>query len=309
MIVVEGLDAYRPSGRPACLALGTFDGVHRGHRVVIQAVCDAARQEDGDAVVLTFDPHPLTVIAPPAEPFLLTTLEERITLLSATGIDALVIVRFTQKVREMAAADWLELLRRRINPRCLALSSTHGFGRNREGTPAFLEAWAAPRGIGVAVVPPVTNEGTIISSTTIRDRLRAGDVRAAAEWLGRWYTVRGRVVAGEGRGRRLGVPTANLQVPAEKVLPARGVYAAYATTLGETYRAAVNIGLRPTFGESGLTVEAYLIDADVDLYEQLLELAFVEKLRDERRFDSADALKTQVAIDIARARELMGLTT
>ncbi|MDR7484169.1 MAG: bifunctional riboflavin kinase/FAD synthetase [Armatimonadota bacterium] len=307
MIIVEGLDAYRPGGRPVCLALGTFDGVHLGHRAVIQTACEAAGQEGGDAVVLTFDPHPLTIIAPPEAPFLLTTLEERVALLAALGVDVLVVVRFTEAVRQVRAADWLDLLARRIGPRRFVLSSTHAFGRDREGTPAFLEAWAAQRHIGVTVVPPVTNAGTIISSTAIRDRLREGDVRTAGEWLGRWYSVRGTVVPGEGRGRRLGVPTANLLVPADKVVPARGVYAAYATARGQTYRAAVNVGLRPTFGEERLTVEAHLLDADVDLYGESLELAFVERLRDECRFDSVDALRAQVASDVARTRGLLEL--
>ncbi|MDR7520869.1 MAG: bifunctional riboflavin kinase/FAD synthetase [Armatimonadota bacterium] len=305
MIIVEGLDAYRPCGRPVCLALGTFDGVHLGHRAVIRTVCEAAAQEDGDAVVLTFDPHPLTIIAPPEAPFLLTTLEERVALLAAMGVDMLVVVRFTEAVRQMSAADWLDLLADRIGPRRFVLSSTHAFGRDREGTPAFLEAWAARRRIGVTVVPPVTNAGTVISSTAIRDRLREGDVRTAGEWLGQWYSIRGTVVPGEGRGRRLGVPTANLLVPAEKVVPARGVYAAYATARGQTHRAAVNVGLRPTFGGDRLTVEAHLLDADVDLYGQPLELAFVERLRDERRFDGVDALKAQMAADIARTREVL----
>jgi len=305
MNVFPGIDAYRPSGRPVCVALGTFDGLHRGHRAVVDAVKAAAARRGGAAVVTTFDPHPLVVIAPPREPFLLSTIEERIALFEATGIDALVIVRFDASVRGMSAADWLGLLQARFRPAGIVISSTHTFGRHREGTAASMQVWGASCGIEVTIVPPVTNGGVTISSTSVRDRLREGDVRAAAAWLGRWYTVRGGVVAGEGRGRQLDVPTANLSVPPEKIVPAQGVYAAYASVGGQTYRAAVNIGVRPTFGPGAFSVEAHLIDADVDVYGQIVELAFVERLRPERRFPSVDALREQIAADVAEARVLL----
>jgi riboflavin kinase/FMN adenylyltransferase len=185
------------------------------------------------------------------------------------------------------------------------VSSTHAFGHNREGSPAVLEAWGTRRGIGVAVVPPVTDGGVVISSTAIRDRLRAGDVRAAAAWLGRWYSATGAVIAGEGRGKTLGFPTANLDVPAAKVIPRQGVYAAYATVDGQTYPAAVNVGVRPTFGGGGPSVEAHLIGADLSLYDRSMTLAFVEHLRLEQRFSSADALRAQISADVERVGKIL----
>jgi riboflavin kinase/FMN adenylyltransferase len=165
-----------------------------------------------------------------------------------------------------------------------------------------LQAWATSQGIDAVVVPPVRNEGVIISSSAIRERLRAGDVRTAARWLGRWYSVRGRVVPGDRRGRELGVPTANMDPPQTKLLPAPGVYAAYATVAGQTYQAAVNVGVRPTFGGTRLRIEAHLLDVEIDLYGQTLQAAFVDRLRDERKFPGLEALRAQLSVDISNAR-------
>ncbi len=305
MNVVTGLEAFRPSARPVSLALGMFDGLHRGHRAIIETVKASSEADGGDAVVTTFDPHPLMVIAPPNDPFLLSTLDERIELLRATGIDTVLVVPFDEHLRTLSAEAWLECIERNPQPLRIVVSSTHHFGHNRVGDTVMLQTWAAQRDVAVTVVPPVTDNGTIISSTAVRERLREGDVHTAARWLGRWYSVRGVIVAGAGRGRRLGVPTANLRVPPEKLLPRRGVYAAYATVGASTYPAAVNIGVRPTFGDEGLTIEAHLIDADLNLYGETLELAFVERLRPERRFPDAPALREQVNADLIAARRIL----
>ncbi|MDR7481237.1 MAG: bifunctional riboflavin kinase/FAD synthetase [Armatimonadota bacterium] len=305
MKVVYGLEAFAPLDRPVYLALGTFDGLHRGHQAVITALRAEAAMGGGVAAVMTFDPHPLVVVAPPQEPFLLTTMEERLRLLERAGVDLTLVVRFDEEVRGLDAAAWLERLHRQVAPRHLVSATTHTFGRHREGSAGFLQAWAAAHGLGVTVVPLVEDEGTPISSTAIRARLREGDVRTAARWLGRWYGLGGRVVVGEGRGRRLGIPTANLDVPRDKVIPARGVYAAYATVGATTAPAAVNIGLRPTFDGARLVVEVHLIDIEADLYGQHLEVAFVERLRPEMRFADVDALRRQIVADIARSRDLL----
>lgn len=300
MNVVFGLEAFRASARVAA-ALGTFDGLHRGHRAVIDCLRDVAGRTGVQAVALTFDPHPLAVIAPPAEPFLLSTLDERVTLFAAAGLDALVVVRFDHALRQLPAERWLDRLAVSLRPVHLVVSSTHAFGYDRQGTPELLDRWARERGIGLTVVPPVRVDGVVISSSGVRGLLRAGDVRAAAAWLGRWYTVRGRVVPGDRRGRLLGVPTANLDVPPLKVVPARGIYAAYATVAGSTYGAAVSVGVRPTFGEGRLVVEVHLLGVELDLYGQTLEVAFVERLRDEVQFPDAEALKAQMALDLRDA--------
>ncbi|MDR7417584.1 MAG: bifunctional riboflavin kinase/FAD synthetase [Armatimonadota bacterium] len=305
MIVVRGVQSF-PAGRgPVALALGTFDGVHRGHRAILDALLAASRQMGGQAVVVTFDPHPVAVVAPPREPFLLSTLEERVALFERTGIDVLVVVPFEPRVRAMRARAWLDLLAAHMPLARVYASSTHAFGLNREGTPQFLEDWGAERGIGVTVIPPVRDGNAIISSSAIRERLRAGDVQTAAEWLGRWYSVRGEVVAGDGRGRQLGVPTANVRFPPEKLVPGRGVYAAYASAGGRSYPAAVNVGTRPTFGQGIVAVEAHLLDVDLDLYGQAITVEFVRRLRDEHRFPTLEALRQQIDADIAEVRRVL----
>jgi riboflavin kinase/FMN adenylyltransferase len=308
MRVIRGLEAFPPGSEPVCLALGTFDGLHRGHQAVVRAVRDGAAALGGQAVVVTLDPHPLVIVSPPKEPYLLSTIDERLELLERTGIDAVVVVRFDEALRQKPAARWLEAIVESLRPRHIVASSTHAFGRDREGSPAYLQAWAAGREIQVTIVPPVRNGGVAISSSAIRERLRTGDVRTAADWLGRWYTVRGEVVAGEGRGRDLGTPTANLRIPPEKIIPQQGVYAAYATVEGETHKAAVNIGTRPTFGGGdALVVEAHLIDTAVTIRGAMLEIAFVQRLRGEVRFPNADALREQIALDVDRARRLLDI--
>jgi riboflavin kinase/FMN adenylyltransferase len=306
MNVVRGFRDLPSDPRPAALALGTFDGLHLGHQAVVAALRSAAARAGLQAVAITFDPHPLVVVAPPGQPFLLSTIEERTDLFTSMGIDTLLVVRFDAELREVSAAGWLEMLSGRLQAREMVVSSNHAFGRGHEGDTAMLQAWAGARGIGVTVVPPVHNGGAVISSSGIRERLRTGDVRTAAQWLGRWYTVRGAVVAGDGRGRSLGVPTANLQVFPQKVVPCPGVYAAYATVAGQTHMAAVNIGVRPTFGAGAQTVEAHLLDADQDLYGQTVEVAFVSRLRDEQRFPDLETLKARMAADLLAVRDCLG---
>lgn len=305
MRISAGVDAFHPvEGRPVHIALGTFDGLHRGHRAVLDALLAAARPA-GEAVVTTFDPHPLAVLAPPPHPFLLSTLAERLDLLAEAGADTALVLRYDQRMREMTASQWLDLLAQRIQAAHIVVASTHTFGHNREGTAAILQAWGRGAAVDVTIVPLVRAGDRVISSSGIRDLLRAGDVRTAARWLGRWYRIGGPVVPGEGRGRIVGVPTANLRVPPEKLIPGSGVYAAFATLRGETYRAAVNIGVRPTFGGGRLLVEAHLLDADVDAYGERIDLAFVERLRDEMRFAGAADLATQIQADLRRAAEVL----
>ncbi|MDQ7857355.1 MAG: riboflavin biosynthesis protein RibF [Armatimonadota bacterium] len=300
MNVIRGLEAFEAAA-PVAVALGTFDGLHRGHRAVIDCLREVAGRTAGQSVALTFDPHPLTVIALPEEPFLLSTLDERVELFAASGVDALVVVRFDHALRQLPPEQWLEQLAARLRPVHVVVSSTHAFGRDRQGTPEMLDRWARARGVGLTVVPPVRADGVVISSSGIRGLLRSGDVRTAAAWLGRWYGLRGRVVPGDRRGRQLGVPTANLDIPPLKLVPARGIYAAYATVAGATYAAAVSVGVRPTFGEGRLVVEVHLLGVEVDLYGQTLEVRFVERLRDEVRYPDVEALKAQMALDLRAA--------
>lgn len=305
MRVIAGVEAFRArQARPVHIALGTFDGLHRGHRAIVDAVV-AASQGGGESVITTFDPHPLTVLAPPPHPFLLSTLAERLDLFAAAGAEAALVLRYDEQMRDVSATAWLDLLFRNIGARHVVISSTHTFGRNREGTAAFLQSWGREHGVRVTVVPLVSVGDQVVSSSGIRALLLQGDVRTAASWLGRWYTVSGTVVRGEGRGGTLGIPTANLKTPSDKLIPATGVYAAYATIRGATYQAATNVGVRPTFGGTVLSVEAHLLQASVEAYGERLELAFVERLRSEVRFSGAAELRAQIVTDIQAARDVL----
>jgi len=305
MDVVYGLEAFPRPRAPVVLALGTFDGVHRGHQALLAEAVRLAREQGGHAAAITFDPHPLAVIAPPPEPFLLTTLDERLRLLAALGIDLAVVIRFDEAVRQITARAWVELLRQHIGMRHLVCGNNYTFGRDRGGNAELLRRWAEPKGVQVRVVPPVHVGGTLVSSTLVRRLLRAGEVREAARFLGRWYALWGTVQRGDGRGHRLGFPTANLTPPEEKVLPATGIYAAVARAERGTHQAAVSIGTRPTFGPGAVVVEAYLLEFSGDLYGEALELQLVQRLRDEVAFASEAALIRQIEEDVEETRRLL----
>lgn len=288
------------------LALGTFDGVHLGHRQVIQQAVDRARTIGGEALVLTFDPHPMEVLRPPTVPLLLTTVDERVELLGALGVDLVLVLPFDLEFSRMPAQVWLdEILVDRLGAREVVAGSSYTFGHGREGTAERLRSWGRERGVAVHLVPPVVVDGVPVSSSRVRAALRSGQVREAARLLGRRYSLRGRVVPGRGYGRTVGVPTANLEVPPRKVLPAPGVYATIVDLGGVRYGGATNVGFRPTFGGGDLTVESHLLDFEGDLQGEVLTIEFVDHLRPERAFSDSQALVAQIRDDVVRVRELL----
>ncbi len=305
MDVVHGLETFPRQQAPVVLALGTFDGVHRGHQTLLCEAVRLAQERGGRSAALTFDPHPLAVIAPPPEPFLLTTLDERLALMAGLGIDLAVVVRFDAAFRQMPAGDWLALLRERVAMRHVVCGSNYTFGRDRGGTADLLQRWNASHGIDVHIIPPIHIGGTLVSSTLIRRLIQNGEVREAARYLGRWYALRGIVQRGDGRGRTLGFPTANLAPPDDKLLPAPGIYAGLTLLQQGTYQAAISIGTRPTFGPGTLVVEAYLVKFAGDLYGAPLELRFVHRLRDELAFTSEAALVRQIRDDVVETQRLL----
>ncbi len=305
MEIVDELECFPAQRVPVVIALGTFDGVHLGHQALIRQALERAREIGGRCVVQTFDPHPLQVIARPAEPFLLTAIDERVQLLAALGVDLAVIVLFDEALRQVPAEAWTELLVQRTRLKEALCGPNYTFGRDRAGDAGALVRAGRRHGFTVHIVQPVKIDGTIVSSTVIRKLLREGGVREAARLLGRWYGIHGEVVRGDRRGAALGFPTANLLPSASKLTPATGIYAAFARTPAGVHRAAVSIGTRPTFGPGRLTVEAHLLDASEELYGAEIELYFVDRLRDERRFDSVDDLVRQMREDVEQSRRLL----
>ena len=305
MDVLRGFPRYPQRPAAGVLALGTFDGVHRGHQALLGTAVRRAAQRGEPSAAVTFDPHPLQVIAPPPEPFLLTTLDERLELLAALGLSAAYVIHFDETFRRLSAEDWVDLLHARVGMAEVVCGANYTFGRDRSGNVDVLRALAGARGFEVHVAPQVHVGGTLVNSTLIRRLIRTGDVREAARFLGRWYAVGGTVERGDARGRTLGFPTANLEVAEEKLLPGAGIYAAFAATEDGVRQAAVSIGTRPTFGPGALTVEAYLLDFSGDLYGQSVNLRLVQRLREEIAFTSEAALVRQIQDDVAETRRVL----
>ncbi|SHK44932.1 bifunctional riboflavin kinase/FAD synthetase [Rhodothermus profundi] len=291
------------------VTVGTFDGVHRGHQAVLQFLMARARERNGISTVLSFDPHPREVLRGEPVP-LLTTVEERAALMAELGIERLIVLPFTSALASMPARQFVEeILVRHIGLQAICVGYDHTFGRNREGNVALLQELGPRYGFEVDVIPPQVVEDRTVSSTLIRTVLMEhGDVRLASELLGRPYMLQATVVRGEGRGRTLGFPTANLQLThPRKVVPRNGVYAVRVWLPdAELPRGGMmNIGVRPTFAGGQRTLEVHVLDFEGDLYGQLLRVDFIERLRDEQRFPSVAALREQLFRDRQRCMEVL----
>ncbi len=306
----DGFGGWEDSGLPpdapgTVVTVGSFDGVHRGHQLVLARIAAAAAASRLSGVLVTFEPHPLEVVNPAAAPPLLTLWPEKLEVLAESGIDYAAVVPFTRALARYSAAQFVdEVLRRRFHVRHLVIGYDHGFGRRREGDVEVLRALGERRGFAVDVVEPVCDStGHPISSTMIRRAVAGGDLRRATDGLGRPYSVTARVIPGVARGRTLGFPTINLgPPPPRKLLPPQGVYAVRVQTPGGPCGGMMNMGPRPTFGDQTTALEVHLFDVDADLYAQLVRVEFIARLRETRRFDSAAALADQLAIDARQAR-------
>src|SRR5580765_5367128 len=292
------------------VTVGTFDGVHRGHRDVVERLVARARTLKIPSVLVTFEPHPLEVVNPAAAPLLLTTHDEKQEVLAETGIDYLAVVPFTSRLAAYSAEDFVEIiLRRCFRLRELLIGYDHGFGRQRAGNVDVLKGLGERDGFRVEVVAPVaTSDGHSVSSTSIRRAVAGGDLDRAAESLGRRYSVSGRVIEGSQRGRKIGFPTLNLgPPPPRKLLPPEGVYAVRVQTPTGPVGGMMNLGPRPTFGDSTTTLEAHLFDVSGDFYGAHVRIDFVARLRETRKFASAELLSKQLARDERAARNALTL--
>lgn len=300
------------------MTIGVFDGVHRGHRQLIERASRIADERGIPAVMVTFDPHPLSVFLPERAPRMLTSLEQRLELAGEMGIDATLVVDFT---RELAGLDpeeyFTTLLRGTLRASAVVVGENFTFGKNAAGTAATARRLGAELGIDVDIVTLLHDEGMRICSSTIRDFLSAGDVERAAWALGHPYTISGPVVRGAGRGgKELGFPTANQYFTDDVALPADGVYAGWFTVRGPraidgdmepgvAYPAAISVGTNPTFGDERRSVESFILDRDADLYGYEADVAFIGYIRDMTRFDSVDSLLNAIRADVSRVREIL----
>jgi riboflavin kinase/FMN adenylyltransferase len=306
MQIVRGLDRYPADAPPSVVAQGTFDGIHLGHQAVIRLAVERARALGVRPVVVTFDPHPAVVLRPGEAAPEILPLAERLERIAELGPETCLVIPFTPEFSRVEAATYVrEVLLGLLRAREVVVGFNHTFGCGARGTPELLTRLVEPAGVRVHVVPLLRVDGIPVSSTSVREALRAGDVRRAASLLGRAYTVTGVVARGAARGRGLGFPTANLPIPRGFLL-ADGVYAAHAAWDEQAAPAVVNVGVRPTFQDGDRLVEAHLLDVAPELYGRRLTLAFRERIRAERRFPSVEALRAQIARDVAAARRLLG---
>ncbi len=291
----------------AWLTIGSFDGVHRGHQRVARELVAGAHDNDAPAVVLTFYPHPATVVRGYDYPFYLTTPEERAALLGKLGIDVVITHPFDESVAQTSARDFMFTLHKHLKIRHLRVGYDFALGRDRGGTPEFLRELGIELGYSLKRTEPLILDADIVSSSRIRFMLGAGQVDQAAELLGRNYRVEGEIVVGDRRGATLGFPTANMSIWSEQAIPAAGVYVCRAEVRGQTWEAVTNIGVRPTFEFKPVPprVEAHLLDFDENIYGEVLQLEFLHRLRGEQRFPDIDALVSQIQTDVKQARQML----
>jgi riboflavin kinase / FMN adenylyltransferase len=290
---------------PSHASIGTFDGIHRGHLALLKPLIAGARQAGAASVLVTFEPHPRCVLDPDHCPANLTTLDEKAWLLDQLGLDRLVVIPFTPQVAALSPAVFIKRLTRGMELRHLIIGEDFRFGQGRRGDPGLLRRLGVRQSFTVAVAPTLARGRTPISSSRIRRLVLLGQVRAAAQLLGRDYFIRSSVEHGAKRGRDLGFPTANLRIAPNKLLPATGIYAVHVEFDDWSYSGALSVGFRPTFGGNTLTVEVFILDFEGDLYDKLLTVWFVQRLRGEKRFASVPALQQQMARDVDNARRIL----
>lgn len=290
---------------PSALAIGSFDGVHLGHRAVLDRLLRTARSEGLEAAWITFDPHPRCVLDPANCPAQITTLDERLALVRPLGIENAIVLEFNRALSTLSAEEFMDRLLRSVELRKLVVGGDFALGRGRAGDVDWLRRHGGSAGFEVEVVDSFRLDSTEVHSSDVRRLLTLGDVDQANRLLGREFSVGGLVEPGDRIGRGIGWPTVNLAVPPSKIVPGRGIYAGWAKTPGGRFQAAISVGYRPTFHKTDLRVEAYLLDFAGDLYQSRIELRFVTRLRDEVQYPDAARLSAQIARDVEETRRLL----
>lgn len=298
----EPLADWRPRDVAAAVTIGVLDGVHLGHRALIDRL-------KGDLVptVLTFDPHPVEVLRPGTSPRLITTIGERMRLLESAGVEQVGVLDLHEIKDLEPAAFVIEVMVEKLNVGKVVVGPDFRFGKDRLGDTGLLREMGEDLGFVVSEIDFVGDHDSVMASSRIRELIESGDVAAAAEALGTRFSVTNTVVAGDQRGREIGFPTANLTPPERKVVPGIGVYAAFAEIRGQVHQAAVNVGVRPTFGGGDLLIEAYILDFDDEIYGEQLTVEFAEFLRPELEFPGVDQLVVKMKEDVARCRDVLAI--
>ena len=287
------------------LTIGVFDGVHAGHRYLLKGLQQQAAERNLLSGVVTFNPHPQSVLHPHDQLPWLSNLEDRVTTLQQLGLDIVAVLRFTLKVAQLGARDFMSLLKKYLKMQGIMVGPDFALGRGGEGNITLLRTLGDEMKFTVEVVPPYTINGQVVSSTLIRQALIQGDMKRVKKLMGRHFYLRGKVITSDKRGRLLGFPTANLDIQPQQALPDNGIYATITQVDGKQFPSATNIGSRPTFGEGKRMVETHLLNYEGNLYGKEIRLEFAQKLRDEQRFPSSEELKTQIEKDVRKVEALL----
>ncbi|GMQ98546.1 MAG: bifunctional riboflavin kinase/FAD synthetase [Acidimicrobiia bacterium] len=299
-------ESWNPDDEPHAVAIGVFDGAHRGHRAVFQSLSEAGG--DLPTVALTFGTHPDAVVSGDPGPPALASLDRRLDQFASEGFDAVAVIDFTHEVRNMSPVQFVDAyLIDGLNAKVVAVGAGFCFGFGAEGTVDTLRILGQSRGFSVIETPIVDLYGTEVRSSAIRAAIASGAVELAARLLGRPFSIDGTVVPGDARGKTIGFPTANITMPEGLVRPASGVYAVFCTVDSVEYNAVCNVGTRPTFGGGPETIEVHLLDVEVDLYDKEMRVAFIDRIRNEQHFASVDALVAQIKADIEQARIVLAV--
>jgi len=310
MKIYNNINSIEKPFKNAAVTIGNFDGVHKGHQAIFHQVIEKAEALNGTSVAITFEPHPIKVLSKKDSPPLITLYEQKVELISQTGIDVLICIRFDYEIAGITAEHFLKnLLVNKIGTKAIVIGKDYSFGKNREGNIEFLNGHAEALGYEVIVTNwiPVSNQNikNRISSTRIRETVMDGDVEKALPLLGRYYQIRGKIVSGRNRGGRLlGFPTANINL-IDELCPKTGVYAVMVECLDGHYKGVANIGYSPTFDDHIFTVEVHLLDFNKDLYDHTIRVNFIKRIRDEKKFADIDALSEQITNDIITARQIL----
>jgi len=307
MKVINGLENVTQPFKNPVLTIGNFDGVHLGHQQLFKHVLKRAREINGEAIVMTFYPHPLKVLRPEnSGPPVITCHNQKIRLIEQCGIDAVITVNFTKEFAQLSAREFVEnILLKKIGLKVIVVGWDYQFGRNREGNIEFLKEEGKRLGFAVEVLDSIKVNGMIVSSTMVRKCVLEGDLKKAEKLLGRKYEIVGEVVKGRDRGGRLlGFPTANIRMD-DKLCPQTGVYAVEVVVDGKVYGGAANIGYNPTFGDESLSLETHIFDFSGDLYGKEIVVRLVERLREEKKFSGPEELAKQISIDIEKAKKIL----
>ena len=306
MEIERELGNIAPQGE-TILTIGVFDGVHAGHRYLLKKMQQRAAEKSLLSGVVTFSPHPKSVLHPHRQLPCLSNLEDRVRAFRELGINIVTVLTFTPKVARLSAQEFVSLVKKQLRMRSIIVGPDFALGRSREGNINLLRALGREMKFSVEIIPPYTINGEVVSSTLIRQALVEGDMRKVEKLMGHYFYLRGKVITSDKRGRVLGFPTANLDIPitSAQALPGNGIYATIAQVDSKQFSAATNIGIRPTFGKGEKTVETHLLNYKGDLYGKDISVEFVQKLRDEQRFPSSEELKAQIEKDVREVEAIL----